>query len=462
MVGDLQGYGTVWYHPKGIANILSLHRVAKQFRVTFDSEGDNAFIVWNNECNPRRFIPGPRGLYFCDMTSVSGAILTNYGITTVDGNKSNYTQRQIKSAEHTRKMQDTIGATTDAMIRIVDNKMMLNCPADRSSINDAVHIFGPSTANLQGKSTRRTQDHVVLQKILHIPPIILSRHKNVILGMDVVTVNGVRFFDTYSRDIKFSTVSEIEDAKIPTLVKLLKYIKCIYAARGFNIVSIAADNAFEPMKTDPDFVILNIALNVCSADEHEPFIERFNRTLKERCRMCYATLPFKRMPRQMIVNLVYLQTFWINFYIPREYISTTLSPGTIVGGRNYDYNLLLGPGTQFGEYVQTTEKTTNTMRLRTVGAITMRPTGNSQGSFYYFSLLTGRRLHRKKCTPLPMPQTAIARIHAMASKQKLPDGLAFLHRNGTIPIAPILIVDNAAPDDESAASKGVGTNNEKK
>jgi hypothetical protein len=27
MVGDLKGYGTVWYHPDGIANILSLSRV---------------------------------------------------------------------------------------------------------------------------------------------------------------------------------------------------------------------------------------------------------------------------------------------------------------------------------------------------------------------------------------------------------------------------------------------------
>ena len=27
MIGDLKGYGTVWYHPRGIANILSLSRV---------------------------------------------------------------------------------------------------------------------------------------------------------------------------------------------------------------------------------------------------------------------------------------------------------------------------------------------------------------------------------------------------------------------------------------------------
>ena len=30
--GDLKGYGTVWYHPDGIANILSLHNVQKSIR----------------------------------------------------------------------------------------------------------------------------------------------------------------------------------------------------------------------------------------------------------------------------------------------------------------------------------------------------------------------------------------------------------------------------------------------
>ena len=30
--GDLKGYGTVWYHPGGIANILSLNNVQKSTR----------------------------------------------------------------------------------------------------------------------------------------------------------------------------------------------------------------------------------------------------------------------------------------------------------------------------------------------------------------------------------------------------------------------------------------------
>ena len=45
-IGELPGYGTVWYEPTGIANILSMLRAAKKFRVIFDSEGKN-FLGWS-------------------------------------------------------------------------------------------------------------------------------------------------------------------------------------------------------------------------------------------------------------------------------------------------------------------------------------------------------------------------------------------------------------------------------
>jgi len=35
--GDLKGYGTVWYHLDGIANILSLNNVKKKYKVTYNS-----------------------------------------------------------------------------------------------------------------------------------------------------------------------------------------------------------------------------------------------------------------------------------------------------------------------------------------------------------------------------------------------------------------------------------------
>ena len=38
-VSDLPGYGTVWYKPTSIANILSMSRATKKFWVIFNSEG---------------------------------------------------------------------------------------------------------------------------------------------------------------------------------------------------------------------------------------------------------------------------------------------------------------------------------------------------------------------------------------------------------------------------------------
>ena len=35
--GDLRGYGTIWFHPIGIANILSLSNASKNYQVTYDS-----------------------------------------------------------------------------------------------------------------------------------------------------------------------------------------------------------------------------------------------------------------------------------------------------------------------------------------------------------------------------------------------------------------------------------------
>ena len=45
IVGDLKGYGTVWYYRDAMVNILSLYRVTNNFHVKFNSRGDNKFIV---------------------------------------------------------------------------------------------------------------------------------------------------------------------------------------------------------------------------------------------------------------------------------------------------------------------------------------------------------------------------------------------------------------------------------
>ena len=45
LIGDLPGYGIVWFHNNGIANILSLANVKNRQKVTYDSSDGNQFVV---------------------------------------------------------------------------------------------------------------------------------------------------------------------------------------------------------------------------------------------------------------------------------------------------------------------------------------------------------------------------------------------------------------------------------
>jgi len=55
MVGDLAlaGYGTVWYHNNGIANILSLAKVSRDHNVKFESANGNKFEVKKKDGNEK-------------------------------------------------------------------------------------------------------------------------------------------------------------------------------------------------------------------------------------------------------------------------------------------------------------------------------------------------------------------------------------------------------------------------
>jgi hypothetical protein len=68
LVGDLDGYGTVWYDPKAIANILSLKQVRSQFTVEYaGGNGDPRFIVTKPDGKSHTFRESNDGLYYMDM-----------------------------------------------------------------------------------------------------------------------------------------------------------------------------------------------------------------------------------------------------------------------------------------------------------------------------------------------------------------------------------------------------------
>ena len=88
-VGELPSYGTVWYEPTGIANILSMSRATKKFRVIFDSEGGGSFrtVLLDREV---RFELSTNGLYYFDAADRENSVML---LNTVAENREDFTWR---------------------------------------------------------------------------------------------------------------------------------------------------------------------------------------------------------------------------------------------------------------------------------------------------------------------------------------------------------------------------------
>ncbi len=201
-------------------------------------------------------------------------------------------------------------------------------------------------------------------------------------------------------------------------------MKVLYTKRGFKVTRIYADNEFKSLRGELlDNPTQPVGLNTSSNAEHVPEIERYIITVKERARCVWNTMPSRKIPTCMIVELVHLSVFWLNTFPAGDGVSDTLSSRAIIIGSKVDFNKHCK--IEFGAYAQTREEHDNSMATRTTGVIALRPTGNDQGGYYFMSLTTGRRLTRYTWTTLPMPQDGIDRVHNLARRSDANQGLNF-------------------------------------
>ena len=137
-----------------------------------------------------------------------------------------------------------------------------------------------------------------------VPKPILNCYGKVSITIDVYTVNRIEFFWSISRYIKFWTSRVMNDAKKGTLLKCLLSVQGVYQSQGISITKVFGDNEFEYLQVDLLALEIPITLNITGADQHDPLIERDNRTSKKRCRCTFAALLFKKIQPCMTVQLM--------------------------------------------------------------------------------------------------------------------------------------------------------------
>jgi len=128
-----------------------------------------------------------------------------------------------------------------------------------------------------------------------------------------MTINKICSLVSISWNIQFGTGETIKNMRIPIMVESVKRIQQgLYMQWGFQLSEVLTDGQFEPMRGD--LAGMGILLNTVSAGEHVPEVEHYIRTVKERVHCTYNTLPFKRMPTLLVIEMLLSSILWLNSF----------------------------------------------------------------------------------------------------------------------------------------------------
>ncbi len=177
----------------------------------------------------------------------------------------------------------------------------------------------------------------------------------------------------------------------------------------FVVQTTMMDMEFDKLKN----LLAHVALNTTAAREHVSKIEQKIRIIKDWARGTMTTLPYKKLPRLMVIELLHFCMMWMNSFPVRSGISDKCSPHELVSRHKLDAKLhCRAPFESYCE-VHVDPEISNTMDPRTKWVICLGSTGNLQGSYQFLSLVMGKKVTQRKFTEMLITEYVIKQVEKM-------------------------------------------------
>jgi hypothetical protein len=193
-------FGKVWYNKDSVANIFSFAEMRKLYRITYDSETEDAFIVHTPE-RQVRFKPLKNGLYSLNPKKDTQHQTTDGRfqlVNTLEDNKKFFTPRQFERAKIARDLFHSLGCPSLVNLKgAIRMNLIRDNPVTTKDVDLAEHIFGPDVGTVKGKTTRR-KPLPIIDEHIEIPAELISIHEDVTLAIDGLTINSLKFLSTIS------------------------------------------------------------------------------------------------------------------------------------------------------------------------------------------------------------------------------------------------------------------------
>jgi len=408
-IGEAGVFGTVYYHPKAMANVIS-------FGALEDEHGVGSIVYDPNSRSfevslaqgAKHFSFKRRGrLSICNLKNDKNAGLRKIALTvTVAENERLFTKREVEAARKIKDIKRILAYPSDADLIQLLKSGITNAPVDTNDVKRAAIIYGPDWAELKGKTVMNKPS------IVNIDPIMRPLHQLQVLHVDIMFVEGIPFLISVCQPLGLVMVDRIPDRKLKTLKKALsKHINHLHN-HNFIVNTLLSDGEGGIAALQDELLANNIRFNPSGPGQHVPVVERKIRLIKERVRACIHSLPFN-LSKTLLVYLIYYVVSRINM-LPNHNRMDNASPKELLTGRKINFHRDLRAA--FGDYVHATAANIikNSMESRTQGCIALTPVGNLQGSMKFLRLDTNKVVTRDQWKALPMPDIVISRLNDLA------------------------------------------------
>ena len=411
--------GMTYYNEQGIANINSLSVVVDECAkandgsyVWMDTRVDDA-IHHVKPCGDIRYGRMENGLYGIKVLDNPEYCM----LVTVEGNMEGHTKKARKGATLANAIRlNFMLPSSHDFEHAVRSGIIRNLPITYKDAQLANEIFGPNEAEIKGKGVR-CKPHPLTDNVHGVPEDLIAKVKKVDAAVDLFQISQVKFLAWTDLTFKYRMAPHMKDKKHKTFFKALDDCLRLYNYYDFYIRSIYSDQELAPMF---DLVkdTWDIQLNVSAAQEHCSYAERNIRTIKDRCRAMWHTLPFLVIPEEIIIEMVSRVCRFLNMFPAKEGLSNHYSPLQILTGEVADYRFDgLYP---FCAYCLASHEANpkNTMEPRALNALYMDRIPNSKtGGHKVYDLETHEIVTRHHIRVLPMTKTVVTCIEERAYKQ---------------------------------------------
>jgi hypothetical protein len=403
-VGDFGAFGEVYVSEASPANVLAFSAVRKQLRVSYDYDTDT-FVVHAPE-GVMQFSPHNAGSNHGHLYSYSVPEPEASLVQTVEERMKLFSRREVAAARAARDLERILGFPSVAsMIKMINSGALVGSDVTARDVQRAQSIWGPSVESLKGKTKTRKSPKAVIEYI----PAPVERHLT--LHADILFVDSDPHLIIVAQPLGMTLTRHLDGRTAGVLAKALADCINQLRVRGFEPKTLLSDGEKGIAKV-ANWPTINLVFNPAGPGMHVPIVENKIRQLKERMRAILSGLPYAAPPFLMRWAVQYCVTR-LNMVPSGTRVDPT-SPRELFLGRKLNAKTDLRIG--FGEYVQAHDPNVvkNSMDDRTMGAISLLPTGNLQGSVKFYCLATRSVITRDQWTVMPMPQEVIALMNELA------------------------------------------------